>query len=405
MGFTLTERFMAPTGWQEDEFVNPDTGHKIHFGHVAPPAPKAIVVCLGGLSEFAEKYFELAHDMQDRGYAFWFIDWAYQGRSGRLPDFPHRRHSDGFETDVSDLHYMMDNFVAPSTAADTPMIMLGHSMGGNIGLQFLVKYPAYFNAAAFSAPFLGIYNFTWPLKLIATLIEPILPIVGKMYIFKGSDWHENMRKGDGSEPFSSDQTRDMLHKYWSSTFPDLQVGSVTFGWVIKALKSCARLTTPGALDKIDIPVLIGVAGNDKIVDSAATRTIAPRLKRGRLLELKGARHEIFMESDIHRGAFLSAFDKMIEDNRIVSTHKNQPMENDMSEFAPNKERLSDRIIFALELAIQQKDVETAEILNHALEISMTRHTGGGEFIERRDYPREVEKMVEQIREMKSPSQP
>lgn len=75
----------------------------------------------------------------------------------------------------------------------------------------------------------------------------------------------------------------------------------------------------------------------------------------------------------------------------------------MQGFTKNKDRLSDRILFALELALQQKDLELSESLNHALELAMTRNTGGGEFIERRDYPKEVEKLLGELRALKSKS--
>lgn len=69
-------------------------------------------------------------------------------------------------------------------------------------------------------------------------------------------------------------------------------------------------------------------------------------------------------------------------------------------FTKNKDRLSDRILFALELALEQHDLELSESLNNALELSMTRNTGGGEFIERRDYPKQIEDALIQLRELK-----
>lgn len=66
----------------------------------------------------------------------------------------------------------------------------------------------------------------------------------------------------------------------------------------------------------------------------------------------------------------------------------------------NDTRLSDRITHALELAIEQKDVKTAEMLTRALEMSMTRRTGGGEFVERRDYPPEIEEALERLEKLK-----
>lgn len=62
----------------------------------------------------------------------------------------------------------------------------------------------------------------------------------------------------------------------------------------------------------------------------------------------------------------------------------------------DKIRLSDRILSALELALQQDDLKVSELLLRAMEVSMTRNTGGGEFIERRDYPPEIEKAMERL---------
>lgn len=59
-------------------------------------------------------------------------------------------------------------------------------------------------------------------------------------------------------------------------------------------------------------------------------------------------------------------------------------------------RLSDRILSALELALSQDDLKIAELLTKALEQSMTRNTGGGEFIERRDYPPEIERAMDKL---------
>ena len=59
-------------------------------------------------------------------------------------------------------------------------------------------------------------------------------------------------------------------------------------------------------------------------------------------------------------------------------------------------RLSDRILFALEMALEQKDVEIAKGLVRVLELAMTRNTGGGEFVERRDYPPEIETALDKL---------
>lgn len=70
------------------------------------------------------------------------------------------------------------------------------------------------------------------------------------------------------------------------------------------------------------------------------------------------------------------------------------------EFDAKRVRLSDRILYALELAIEQEDISIAEALVRALELAMTRNTGGGEFVERRDYPPEIREAMDRLREIK-----
>jgi hypothetical protein len=53
-------------------------------------------------------------------------------------------------------------------------------------------------------------------------------------------------------------------------------------------------------------------------------------------------------------------------------------------------RLSDRILEALKLSLEQKDIAISELLTRSLEMSMTRGAGGRGFIERRDFSADVE---------------
>ena len=72
----------------------------------------------------------------------------------------------------------------------------------------------------------------------------------------------------------------------------------------------------------------------------------------------------------------------------------------MDNVAEDKIRLSDRILSALELSLEQDDLKIAETLTRALELSMTRNTGGGEFIERRDYPPQIERAMDKLYDLR-----
>ncbi|HRQ60484.1 MAG TPA: hypothetical protein PLO23_03070 [Alphaproteobacteria bacterium] len=73
----------------------------------------------------------------------------------------------------------------------------------------------------------------------------------------------------------------------------------------------------------------------------------------------------------------------------------------MDAYERQKIRLSDRILSALELALEQQDLKIAEALTKAMELAMTRNSGGGEFIERRDYPPEMEGAMEKLNKLRS----
>ncbi len=72
----------------------------------------------------------------------------------------------------------------------------------------------------------------------------------------------------------------------------------------------------------------------------------------------------------------------------------------MTELSREQIRLSDRILSALELSLEQDDIKISELLTRALELAMTRNTGGGEFIERRDYPPEIEEAMSRLYDLR-----
>lgn len=67
------------------------------------------------------------------------------------------------------------------------------------------------------------------------------------------------------------------------------------------------------------------------------------------------------------------------------------------------QRLSDKILPALNLALEQKDLSIAELLNRALEQALTRGAGGKDFVERREFTAEVEKALETLEALRAAS--
>ena len=319
----LEARFQQPEGWRWHYFTNPK-GQKLRFGAVTPKSrvPNAVVVCLPGLSEYAEKYYEVAHNLLDRNLAFWILDWQGQGQSDRPLSNRQKRHSSGFNHDIDDLHYFLMEYVKHASVhpdvGRIPLVMLAHSMGGNIGMRYLAEHPDMFACAAFSAPMFGICaTRTLPQCVALGLSATLKEFFNMAYVFGGKDWSPEEREIPFPRNlFSGDPARAALHNAWCKSDPALQVGNVTFGWLYEALKSCARLKKEIRARPVQIPCLIGIAGEDRLVDNRAIRKIAASLPQARMLELEDSRHEIMMERDVIRQEFFTAFYDMLARNKI-----------------------------------------------------------------------------------------
>ena len=311
----LEERFTQPKGWRSHHFES--NGMRIAFGSVFPEdsVPDAVVVCLPGLSEFIEKYYEVARTCLGMNLAFWVLDWPGQGRSDRHLSNPHKRHGQNFDLEVDRLHdfilaYIKHSSVHPDVGR-IPMAMLGHSMGANIGLRYLEKYPDTFECAAFSAPMFGIKTLN-SIPFSGFLLSFLNLIMPKSYVTGGGDWHENMRTNNGFAIFSHDEERNKIHEAWSNADSDLAVGSPTFRWLYHAQKSCKLINKQSFLSSIKTHCLITIAGKETIVDNYNAAHAAGHIENAQLLEFQNSGHEILMETDEIRDKFFTAFHKLIE---------------------------------------------------------------------------------------------
>lgn len=295
-------------------------GEKVRFGTVFPEGKgaKAIIVVLPGLSEFCEKYYELAHNLLERDYAMYVFDWQGQGRSHRhVPKHPQKRVSYGFENDLKDLSILIKDYIRPSAmhpdVGAIPLVMLGHSLGGNIGLRYLHDNPDIFKAAAFSAPFLGLKSLRFMPAPLQKAIAFFLNEFGdQSYVPGGQEYAAEMRTGAKQQLFSSDDIRGTIHHKWFEFDHELQQGNVTWCWVYQAIQSCSILFNSKYLNKIKIPVLLGMAEKEFLVSNKRIRRASRHIPNAKLLEIKNARHEILMETDEIRGVFLKAFDEMMK---------------------------------------------------------------------------------------------
>lgn len=64
------------------------------------------------------------------------------------------------------------------------------------------------------------------------------------------------------------------------------------------------------------------------------------------------------------------------------------------------QRLSDSILKALELSLDQKDVAISDLLRRALDMALKRNAGERDYIDRRDNSEDIEKAVRKLEELR-----
>ncbi len=277
------------------------------FGAVARPL-KGTVIVLGGRNECIEKYFETAINLSERGFSTAIMDWRGQGGSDRLMRDAQRGHVQSFQDYVRDLDQFFEEVVLPDCRG--PYYILAHSTGALIALLATPSLINRVQRMVLASPFLSYRGVPLSLKGVSRLTTWLCRIgLGKIY----GAWGPRPRR---TPPFATNRLTTDIARYRRNaeiyeTYPQLALGGPTIGWIRAAAEAALRVSEPGFMSRIQIPVMFVAAGADEIVSNPAIADYARRLRGGSILTIIGARHELLQESDIFREQLLAAFDAFV----------------------------------------------------------------------------------------------
>jgi len=130
---------------------------------------------------------------------------------------------------------------------------------------------------------------------------------GRSYVRGGSDDSVDPVVFEGN-PLTSDRDRFARNRALIDAAPQLLLGAPTIGWLNAAYRSMAMLNNPAYAERVRVPLLIGIAGRDTVVDALTIEQFAARVKLSTSIMLPLARHEILQEADEIRSRFWAAFD-------------------------------------------------------------------------------------------------
>lgn len=260
---------------------------------------------LHGYTEFIEKHLETVTELTGRGFEVATFDWRGQGLSTRALADRHRGHIDRMETHLEDLQAVVDSIEG---FRDGRLTVVAHSMGGHIALRHCIAAPDRVARAVLIAPMLGIGRPGLPTGLARLLVEGFCrtPLLER-YIFGGAGYGPRRQRFEDNLLTDDRERFEALHRLLA-TCPELAVGDPTFAWVRAAFRSIAMLAAPGVLERIRTPLLLALAGRDRVVSNAAIEAAARRLPAARLVRLDDAKHEILREREPIRRVFWQAVD-------------------------------------------------------------------------------------------------
>jgi len=278
---------------------------------------RGTVCVFTGRSEFIEKYFEVVADLRRRGFAVAIMDWRGQGGSYRPLRNPRKGWVRGFFEYDRDLYCFIERVVAPNCAR--PFYALAHSMGGHILLRVASQPACPFDRITAVAPMLRFHDSKVGISQnVARWYAAIGTMLGfgRSYVRGGSDDSADPVVFEGN-PLTSDPNRFARNRALIDAAPHLLLGAPTIGWLHAAYKSMAMLNEPSYADRIRVPLMIAIAGQDRVVDSQATEAFAARVKLCTTIMLPLARHEILQECDDIRSRFWAAFDAYLGVEPVV----------------------------------------------------------------------------------------
>lgn len=277
-----------------------DDGARLRLGRWQPAAPRARVLLLQGLSEFLEKYAEVAAALSARGFEVWSFDWRGQGHSS----VPQTARTDVFECHLADLHAMF-----AALPAGEPPLLLAHSMGAHLALRYLRQYPRAVTRAVLCAPMIGIRTGPWPLRLARRLARLMIRLGLGRRPLPGRRDYTPLSIPFALNPFTSDAGRYERLRQIIRDDPGLLFGDVDWYWLAAAFDSLDRLHAPGLAEAIDTPITLLLAQHDLVVDSRAAAAFAGRLPAAQTRCIAGARHELLQEAPAVQAQVWAAIDQ------------------------------------------------------------------------------------------------
>ena len=234
---------------------------------------RAVLLIVHGLAEHSGRYMNVVNYFVPLGYAVYGVDHVGHGRSSGTRVYVHR-----FE-DYTQTHKTYFDMVR-RWQPDKPIFLVGHSMGGLIGADYLLDHQSELIGAVLSGPAVKVHDTVSPSAIFAgKVISVLMPKLGVI--------------GLEAEGVSRDSA--VVQAY--ATDPLVCRGKVTARLSAELVKAIRHVTAEAS--NIRLPVLIVQGGADKLVDPKGAQMLYDAVSSAdKTIKIyDGLYHEVFNEPE------------------------------------------------------------------------------------------------------------
>ena len=235
-----------------DKTLTAFDGTELYTHNWSVEKPRAIVFMIHGFGEHIRRYDHVAAFLNINNIAVLGMDTRGHGRSTGK-----RGHTPNYEAFMRDIEQFTT--YGKSIYPNVPSIIYGHSMGGNLVLNFITRYDGKFNAAVVTSPWI---------QTAVPIPKPVIfinRIVSKIFPKISVDTKLN------ADFISSD--KEVVKKYMNDT---LVQGKMTAAAGIGVIDAAEFLDTFNGA--VALPLLIIHGSDDKLISHDAAKAFAERAK-------------------------------------------------------------------------------------------------------------------------------
>lgn len=275
---------------EKTAWVEASDGSTLFYRVFNPGRGRLQVVVAHSLGEHSGRYGHVVETLAPLGASVWIHDHRGHGRSqGR------RGHVDAFDDYVRDLKIVVD-MVRKDSNDRSPVLLLGHSMGGLIALSFARRHPRHIDGLVVSSPLLGVPNPPNPLlRAVVRVLSVLWP---------------TLSLSNRLDPAYISHDSAIVNAYIQN---DLVHSRISARWFVHCLSEIEA--TGASPEAIKNPILMQIAGDDHLVSTPAALDYFAGLSVAdkTLCHYENLYHEIYNEKRPDREKVLADLKRWVAD--------------------------------------------------------------------------------------------